>query len=112
MRLFKRHNGRQGVAVRSAPEGLDVCASRTGGKVYLHVANLNYGRPVTANIAVENMIVARGTVHAIAPESPRLCVSADTPDIFRPVQTALGSGAAVRWTFPAASVSAVELEME
>lgn len=112
MRLFKRHNGRQGVAVRSAPGGLDVCASRTGGKVYLHVANLNYGRPVTANIAVENMTVARGTVHAIAPESPRLCVSADTPEIFRPVQTALGSGAAVRWTFPAASVSAVELEME
>jgi alpha-L-arabinofuranosidase len=112
MRLFKRHNGRQGVAVKSVPEGLDVCASRTGGKVYLHVANLNYRRPVAASFAVENMRVARGTVYTIAPESPRLCVSTDTPEVFRPVQSALGPAPAVRWTFPAASVSAVELEVE
>jgi alpha-L-arabinofuranosidase len=111
MRLFKRHNGSHGVAVTSVPSGLDVCASRSGGKIYLHVANLNYARPVTAGFAVRNAAIVRGAVHAIAPESPRVAVNVETPDVFRPVETALGSGPSLHWTFPAASVSAVELEL-
>lgn len=111
MRLFKRHNGRQGVAVKSAPSGLNLCASRTGSKVYLHVANTNYSRPVSATFAVEGMTLTGGTIHAIAPDSPRQYVSADQPDVFRPVRTELPSGPEPQWTFPAASVSAVELQL-
>ncbi len=112
MRLFKRHNGKQGVGVRSTPAGLDVCASRAGDKIYLHVANLNYSRSVTAGFAVTNMTIAGGKVHSIAPASPRQSVTAETPDVFRPVTAALGPGPEVRCTFPAASVSAVELELK
>jgi alpha-L-arabinofuranosidase len=112
MRLFKRHNGKQGVTVKSAPAGLDVCASRTGSKIYLHVTNMNYSRAVSATFTVAGMAVTGGTVHAIAPDSPRQYVSADRPDVFRPVRTELARGPAVRWSFPAASVSAVELELQ
>jgi alpha-L-arabinofuranosidase len=112
MRLFKRHNGKQGVAVKSAPAGLDVCASRTGSKVYLHVANMNYSRAASATFGVEGNTVAGGTVHAIAPGSPREYVSVDRPDVFAPKRAELSGGQTVRWTFPAASVSVVELELK
>ena len=42
MRLFRRHNGKQGVAVRSAPANLDIAASRSGNKLFLHVVNTDY----------------------------------------------------------------------
>src|SRR3954468_9048860 len=41
-RLFKKHNGTQGVGVRTTPSGLDIAGSRTGNKIWLHVANLEY----------------------------------------------------------------------
>ena len=40
MRLFGRHKGREAVAVRAAPADLDIAASRTGERIFLHVANL------------------------------------------------------------------------
>ena len=52
MRLFKRHNGKQGVAVQSAPPDLDIAASRSGNRVFLHVLNKSFGRAVEAGFAV------------------------------------------------------------
>ncbi len=109
-RLFKRNNGKQGVAVKSAPAGLDIAASRTGNRVWLHVANLDYARAVEASFAVEGATVRGGRVSAIAPEDPRAYVSADQRETFRPVETALAATPGVTWRFPARSVSAVELE--
>jgi len=109
MRLFKRHGGQQGVTVRGVPAGLDVAASRTGDRMFLHVVNVEYARSVTARLAVDGMTIRGGTVHAIAPANLRQYVNQDQPDIFRPVESAL-SGADPRWTFPAGSVSAVELD--
>ena len=68
-RLFKRHNGTQGVDVKSAPVNLDIAASRTNEKLYLHVANLEYKRAVEATFAVPGMSIAGGRVHEIAPDS-------------------------------------------
>jgi alpha-N-arabinofuranosidase len=111
MRLFGRHNGKQGVVVKTSPTGLDIAASRTGDKVFLHVANLNYGRSVEASFTMEGRAVAGGKVFEIAPESPRQYVSQDQPDVFRPVEKPLPAGPNVSWRFPAASVSAVELDL-
>jgi alpha-N-arabinofuranosidase len=108
-RLFKRHNGRQGVAVTSAPPDLDIAASRTGNTLFLHVANLNYSAAAPATFAVAGMNVTGGRVFAIAPENPREYVSQDQPAVFTPRESAIE---AVRWTFPPRSVSAVELNCE
>jgi alpha-L-arabinofuranosidase len=108
MRLYKRHNGAQGVAVKAAPQGLDVAASRTGNRVFLHVANLQYRGPVEASFSVEGRTIASGRVFEIAPEDPRLAVGPEQPDVFAPKEKPLVPGS---WRFPARSVSAVELNL-
>ena len=108
-RLFKRYNGTQGVAVKSAPAGLDIAASRTGNKLYLHVANTEYRRSVEASFAVDGMQLSAGRVYAIAPDDLRQYVNQDQPDIFRPVESTLSPQPVLRWRFPAGSVTVVEL---
>jgi alpha-L-arabinofuranosidase len=111
-RLFNKHNGQQGIDVKSAPSGLDIAASRAAGKVYLHVANLEYKKSVEAAFVVSGMNITGGRVHQIAPEDLRTYVSSDQPDIFKPREIALPSGPAPKWRFPAGSVSAVELDVQ
>jgi alpha-L-arabinofuranosidase len=108
-RLFKRHNGEQGISVKSSPANLDVCASRTGDQIYLHVANMNYSGSVEANFAVEGMSVTGGRVLEIATENPRQEINPLNPDVFKPVERSLPSSDVVKWRFPARSVSVVEL---
>jgi alpha-L-arabinofuranosidase len=109
MRLFKRHNGQQGVGVKSAPADLDVTASRTGNRVFLHVLNKNFRRAAEVAFAVQGRAITGGRVIAIAPEDARTAVGLDQPSVFAPQESALGADG--RWRFPAASVSAVELEL-
>ncbi len=110
-RLFKNYNGKQGVAVKSGPSSLDVAASRTGNKVWLHVANLEYGRSVGVAFAVDGMTVTGGRVIDIAPEDLRQFVNAEQPDALRPREAALPAGSP-KWLFPAGSVSIVELDLK
>ena len=110
-RLFKKYNGKQGVDVKSAPSSLDIAASRTTDKVYLHVANLEYKRSVEATFAVPGMTVSGGRVYEIAPEDPRQYVSQDQPDVFKPREVPLPPGSDPKWRFPAGSVSVVELDV-
>ncbi len=112
MRLFKRHNGKQGVAVTSAPTTLDVAASRAGNKVVLHVANMDYARSTEVTFAVKGMLVTGGKVFQIAPERPRQEVGYRNPNVFSPREHELSVGKVIRWRFPARSVSAVELNVQ
>ena len=109
MRLFKRHNGTHGVAVKSAPSSLDIAASRMGDKLFLHVANMNYSGATPVSFAAEGLIVTGGRVLEIAPENPRQEISPLNPDVFRPRAHVLPKAEAVTWRFPARSVSVVEL---
>jgi alpha-L-arabinofuranosidase len=110
MRLFKRHNGAQGVAVKSAPASLDIADSRTGGKLFLHVANRNYSGATEASFAVDAFTITSGRVLEISPENPRQEVSPLNPDVFKPREHILPNEGALKWRFPARSVSVVELE--
>jgi hypothetical protein len=109
-RLFKRHNGKEGVTVKSSPTDLDVCASRTGDKIFLHVANMNYSRSVEASFTVTGMTVTGGRVFEIAPENPRQEISPLNPDVFKPAERPLTIAEQAKWRFPARSVSVVELD--
>ncbi len=105
-KLFKQRGGKQAVAVTASPSSLDIAASRTGDRVFLHVLNMSYTNSCEASFTVSGVALKGGRVFAIAPSNPREYVSQDQPDVFRPVETALQE---LRWTFPARSVSAVEL---
>jgi alpha-N-arabinofuranosidase len=112
MRLFKRYNGAQGIKVISAPAGFDIAASRSENKIYLHVLNTQFHRPVPASFAVKGMTISDGTVWEIAPDNLREYVSADQPDVFRPMERKIARGPIFHWSFPAGSVSAVELDVQ
>jgi alpha-L-arabinofuranosidase len=109
MRLFKRYNGAQGIAVKSAPENLDIAASRTNDKIFLHVANLNYTGATEVTFAVDGFATSGGRVLEISPENPRQEISAINPDVFKPREHALPKADVLKWRFPARAVSVVEL---
>jgi len=111
MRLFKVHNGTQGVAVKSAPANLDVAASRTGDKLFLHVANRNYSGAIETTLATTGRKIESGRVFEIAPENPRQEISPLNSDIFDPREHAIPDGETIKWRFPARSVSVVELSL-
>jgi alpha-L-arabinofuranosidase len=110
-RLFKRYNGKRGVAVKSAPTGLDIAASRTGNRIFLHVANLQYRGSIEAAFAVDEMNVSGGRIISIAPDDLRQYVNQDQTDVFKPAEKSLLADAgSLSWRFPAGSVSVVELD--
>jgi alpha-N-arabinofuranosidase len=111
MRLFRRHGGQHAVAASGVPSSLNIAASRTGERLFLHVANLRFRDAVEVTFAVEGRSIAGGRVLEIAPENPRQAVSQDQPDVFVPKEKPIVPGPATTWRFPAASVSAVELDL-
>ncbi|MCD6364517.1 MAG: alpha-L-arabinofuranosidase [Planctomycetes bacterium] len=106
MSLFRRHTGRKAVNVRLCPSDLDVTAARTGKKIYLHVANTRRTRSVGASLGIDGMRIVSGKVFEIAPRA-ELEVWAGNAEKFAPAAKKLP--AAAKWTFPPASVTAIEL---
>lgn len=109
MSLYRYHTGTHAARVQNAPEGLDVVASVTGDRAFLHVANTQRTRSVSANLAVEGRTITGGKVYEIATE-PENEITHLNPNDIAPVEKPLATNAR-SWTFPAASVAAVELEL-
>ena len=108
MGLYGKHRGRKAADVTAVPRGLDVTASRTGSRVFLHVVNTDRTRSVTARLAVDGMRITSGRVFEIAAD-PEFEVAEDSADALAPIERILPRSRG--WTFPAASVSAVELSV-
>jgi alpha-L-arabinofuranosidase len=111
MRLFKTHNGTHGVRVKSCPQNLDVAASRSGDKLFLHVANRNYSGAIETTFAAVGRRIQSGGVFEIAPENARQEISPLNPEVFEPREQAIPPADTLKWRFPARSVSAVELRL-
>ena len=111
MRLFGRHRGAHGLQVASTSSDLDIAGSRTGERVYLHVANTSYDRPVTVSLTVDGRRPVGELVHEIAPADLRTSVGELEPDLFAPATHPLPPGDAPTWRFPAGSVSVVALDL-
>jgi alpha-L-arabinofuranosidase len=107
MALYRKHAGESACDIVASPADLDVTASRTGGRIFLHVANVNRTRPVAAGFDVQGFRVVAGRVHEIALD-PAYEIFRHEPELTRPKDKALPASG--EWTFPAASVSAVELD--
>ncbi len=122
MALFRKHVGNKAVRVEAAPEGLDVTASRTGGKVFLHVVNVNRTRSVRARLLVtaesrpigiagrpRGMKIMSARAFEIA-DDPTREIHETEPDLFAPRQRKLPVSG--NWSFPPASVTAVEVQVQ
>ena len=108
MGLYRKHTGEKALAVAAAPADLDVTASRSGDRLYLHVVNTLRTRPVAARIRVEGLTITGGRAFAIALD-PAYEVFEYRPEITDPKESPLPASG--EWTFPPASVSALELDI-
>jgi hypothetical protein len=109
MQLYRHHVGTHAVKVVEIPDGLDVVASRRGNIVFLHVANTQRTKPVTAALHVAGHTIRGGRVFEIAEDSTVELSYLNSGDAMKTVEKPLRTGAV--WQFPAASVSALELEI-
>ncbi|MDQ1255464.1 MAG: alpha-L-arabinofuranosidase [Candidatus Hydrogenedentes bacterium] len=107
MQLYRAHTGQQALDPISVPDELDVTASRTDNRVFVHVVNTSRTRAVSARLSVAGMTILSGQVFQIAAD-PEFEVWSETCDVIAPVRKELPPRG--QWTFPAASVSVVELE--
>ena len=108
MHLYRKHTGQKALNINTSHKDLDITASRTGDRIFLHVVNINRTEPVTAQFKVDGMNIQSGRVFCIALD-PAYEVFEYKPEVTSPKESAIPEGCV--WTFPAASVSAVELDM-
>jgi hypothetical protein len=109
MSLYRKHSGRESVEVTATPDGLDVVASRTGDHIFLHVVNTYRAQSVKSAFQIQGRRIARGRAYWFN-LNPEFEIFEYHPQCTFPNEGMLDPTAA--WTFPAASVSAVELIME
>lgn len=109
MRLYRHHIGSHAVKAGDIPEGLDVVASRRGDTVFLHVANTRRAESVTAALRVAGHTIRAGRVFEIRADPTIELSYLNSADVMMTVERPLAADATCE--FPAASVSAVELEI-
>jgi hypothetical protein len=108
MALYRAHSGDKACQVINAPESLDVTASRTGNRLFLHVVNTHRTRSVTTRISAAHALKS-GKTFTLAAEPEAEIIETD-PDAVRLAEGVLPPEGV--WNFPAASVTAVELDIE
>ena len=107
MKLYRHHIGTESVNVASAPAELDVVASRTGNKLFLHIVNTNRTKAITAHFAPDTGQIEKATAFEIV-DDPTVEVSElNSSDVMQIHERELERNG--EWKFPAASVSAVEV---
>ena len=107
MSLYRHHTGKKAVDVSTVPDGLDVTASRSSDRIFLHVVNTSRERSKTAKLVINNMKIRTGSIFELA-ANPEFEVIQTQSDHIVPVKKDLPKNG--MWTFPPASVSAVELD--
>jgi alpha-L-arabinofuranosidase len=109
MSLYRHHTGKKAVDVSKAPDGLDVTASRTVDRIFLHVVNTSRERSATTQIVINGLKIRKGRIFELA-ANPEFEVIQTQSDLIVPVKKDLPISGL--WTFPPASVSAVELDVQ
>jgi alpha-L-arabinofuranosidase len=107
MSLYRHHTGKQFVSVSQQPGDLDITASRTGNRMFLHVANLNRSKTVRAKFDLGTLQIKSGKAFEIAAPSDAE-ITRFRPHMFDPKTKEIRLDQP--WEFPAASVTAIELE--
>ncbi len=104
--LFSKHTGAQAVRVSGGGSDLDITASRTGGKFFLHVVNTHRTRPWICRLSLDGLRVESARAFEIAAD-PQAEITSANDDPMKVRERAVPPGEAI--TFPAASVTAVEV---
>lgn len=106
MSLYRKHSGREYLEVLNTPEGLDITASRTGKKLYIHVVNVNRNRAIKTFINIDGMLVQSGKAFELSAD-PEFEIMRYSKDQIVQVEKTVTPLESIE--FPAASVTALEL---
>lgn len=110
MKLYRHHAGKHALDVTACPADLDVCASRTAEKLFLHVVNTHRTRDISATLSLSGPGIAQATAYEIA-EDPMVEISElNSSEVMQIRERELTRDG--RWRFPAASVTAVEVSLK
>jgi hypothetical protein len=109
MQLYRHHIGSHAITVDGHPDGLDVAASRRGDTVYLHVVNTRRTRSVNATVRIAGQAIQRGRVLEIAADPTEEVSYLNDAEVMRPREKPFAANGV--WEFPAASVSALEIQI-
>jgi hypothetical protein len=104
--LYRKHSGRQFVRVGGGPPELDVTASRTGDRFFLHVVNTQRTRSQTCGLEIAGLNVQSGKAFEIATD-PQAEITSAKDDPMKVRERMIAPREAM--VFAAASVTAVEL---
>jgi alpha-L-arabinofuranosidase len=109
MKLYRHHVGSHAVNVNVRPNDLDVVASRKQDTLFLHVVNTRRSGPVDVQLDLAGAAIASANSYEIV-EDPEVEVSGLNQSIVMQTRKKQQPRDG-RWAFPAASVSAVEIEL-
>ncbi|MDB6032462.1 MAG: Intracellular exo-alpha-(1-_5)-L-arabinofuranosidase [Verrucomicrobiales bacterium] len=105
--LYRKHSGRDFVKVSGGTNDLDVTASRTGDTYFLHVVNTNRTHSQTVRLTLDGVVARSLKSFQISADPEAEIMSAEKDPMKVKEQTHV-VGEAI--TFPAASVTAVEVD--
>jgi alpha-L-arabinofuranosidase len=109
MQLYRHHSGTHAIKVSGIPDGLDVVASRRDDTVFLHVANTQRAKSVTAALQILGSTIRQGRVFEIAEDSTVELSYLNSAEVMKTMEKSISADGV--WEFPPASVSAVELDI-
>jgi alpha-L-arabinofuranosidase len=109
MKLYRHHIGEKAVDVLQAPDGLDAVASRTGDKLFLHVVNTRRDHSVNAQFDVPGATVVGATAFEIVDDPVTEVSDLNSGEVMQIKKRQLAADG--NWEFPAASVTAVEIDL-
>lgn len=107
MALFGRHQGQYAVDIAGSGS-LDITASRTGDKFFLHIANPDMHTAQTLKLAVEGKTIQSAVMHYIDAD-PAEEIGLINPHCFDPKQKQLDGDTVI---IPAAAVATIEITAE
>lgn len=108
MSLYRHHTGEEQIEVLKSPGDLDISASRTGNKVFLHVVNTNRKLPVKTTLNIKDMSVRSAKAFVLATD-PEFEILSASNDPLKPQERTININEPLE--FPAASVTAVEVDV-
>jgi hypothetical protein len=109
MKLYRHHIGLHAVAVTACPDGLDVVASRTGDRLFLHVVNPSRNKSSTAELSLSEGSIGVAVAHQIVDDPMVEVFELNSSEVMQAREMTLPSDG--RWSFPPASVTAVEVTL-
>jgi alpha-L-arabinofuranosidase len=105
--LYRKHSGKEFVKVTGGDSSLDVTASKSGSRYFLHVVNTDRTRATKCKLAVDGTTLKSGKVFEIAVD-PTAEIFSFAEDPMKVVERAVDPANEIE--FPAASVTALELD--